>query len=61
VKELLGVFDVVRAEHEQMDADKFNDDGTYKAGTNQVRDGVWRNRPGAGEGAMVGGGRRAGG
>ena len=37
VEELLLVFDAVRAEHERMDADSFNDDGEYKSGTNQVR------------------------
>ncbi len=35
--ELLEAFDEVGKEHERMEADKFNDDGTYKAGINQVR------------------------
>jgi hypothetical protein len=34
--ELLAAFDSVRATHEAMDPDAFNDDGTYKGGINQV-------------------------
>jgi hypothetical protein len=34
--ELLAAFDAVRATHEAMDPDEFNDDGTYKGGINQV-------------------------
>ncbi len=34
--ELLGAFDEVGKEHERMEADKFNDDATYKAGINKV-------------------------
>ena len=37
VEELLAAFDEVGKEHERMEADKFNDDGTYKAGINKVR------------------------
>ncbi len=29
-------FDKVRAKHNEMDADEFNDDDTYKAGINEV-------------------------
>ena len=36
VAELLEAFDEVGKEHERMDAEKFNDDATYKAGINQV-------------------------
>jgi hypothetical protein len=36
VAELLEAFDAVGKKHEKMEADKFNDDGTYKAGINQV-------------------------
>ncbi len=36
VEELLAAFDEVGEKHEKMGADKFNDDGTYKAGINQV-------------------------
>jgi hypothetical protein len=35
--ELLADFDAVRATHEAMDPEAFNDDGTYKGGINQVR------------------------
>jgi hypothetical protein len=35
-RELLAAFDMVRMDHERMDAEEFNDDGTYKAGINQV-------------------------
>ncbi len=35
--ELLAAFDEVGSEHEGMDPKEFNDDGTYKAGINQVR------------------------
>ncbi len=48
--ELVGAFDVVRAEHEAMAAEMFNDDGTYKAGINQVNQ---RPREGGGEGHAV--------
>ncbi len=34
--ELLEAFDAVGKKHEKMEADKFNDDDTYKAGINQV-------------------------
>ena len=34
--ELLAAFDAVRATHEAMKPDEFNDDGTYKGGINQV-------------------------
>jgi hypothetical protein len=37
VGELLAAFDAVRATHEAMDPDAFNDDGTYKGGINTVR------------------------
>jgi hypothetical protein len=37
VEVLLQAFDEVGKEHERMEADKFNDDGTYKAGINKVR------------------------
>jgi hypothetical protein len=37
VAELLEAFDEVGKEHERMEAEKFNDDGTYKAGINKVR------------------------
>ncbi len=37
VAELLEAFDEVRAAHEAMPADAFNDDGTYKGGINTVR------------------------
>jgi hypothetical protein len=37
VAELLDAFDAVREKHEGMDPKEFNDDGTYKAGINQVR------------------------
>ncbi len=37
VAELLDAFDAVREKHEGMDPTEFNDDGTYKAGINQVR------------------------
>ncbi len=37
VAELLDAFDAVRGKHEGMDPKEFNDDGTYKAGINQVR------------------------
>jgi hypothetical protein len=36
VEELLEAFDKLGSEHERMEAEKFNDDGTYKAGINQV-------------------------
>jgi hypothetical protein len=36
VEELLALFDYVRATHEAMDPDEFNDDGTFKGGINQV-------------------------
>jgi hypothetical protein len=36
--ELLETFDEVRGKHEKMEADRFNDDGTYKTGINQVRE-----------------------
>ena len=36
VAELLAAFDALGKQHEAMEADKFNDDGTYKAGINQV-------------------------
>ncbi len=36
VAELLEAFDEVGKKHERMEADEFNDDGTYKAGINQV-------------------------
>jgi hypothetical protein len=36
VEELLLVFDKVRAEHERMDAGRFNDDDTYKKAINEV-------------------------
>ena len=39
MEELLAAFDALRAEHEGMDAAKFNHDGTYKGGINQVRRG----------------------
>ncbi len=35
--ELLEAFDEVRGKHEGMEAERFNDDGTYKTGINQVR------------------------
>ncbi len=35
-EELLEAFDAVGSEHEKMETEKFNDDGTYKAGINQV-------------------------
>ncbi len=35
--ELLEVFDAVRATHEAMVPEAFNNDGTYKGGINQVR------------------------
>ncbi len=38
VKELLGKFEELRREHEDMDAAEFNDDGNYKAGIIQVRE-----------------------
>jgi hypothetical protein len=37
VAELLEAFDEVGKEHERMEAEKFNDDATYKAGINKVR------------------------
>ena len=36
MKELLGKFEELRREHEDMDAAEFNDDGNYKAGIIQV-------------------------
>lgn len=36
VEGLLSALDAVRAEHEGMAAEEFNDDGTYKTGINQV-------------------------
>jgi hypothetical protein len=36
VAELLRAFDTVRATHEAMDPDEFNDDGTYQGCMNQV-------------------------
>ena len=36
VEELLAVLDAVRVQHEAMDPEMFNDDGTYKTGINQV-------------------------
>jgi hypothetical protein len=36
VAELLEAFDAVGKKHEGMDPTEFNDDGTYKAGINQV-------------------------
>ena len=39
VEELLKVFDAVRATHEAMDPEAFNDDGTYKTHINQVHSG----------------------
>ncbi len=33
---MLEAFDEVGEKHEKMEAEKFNDDGTYKAGINQV-------------------------
>ncbi len=36
LEELLLVFDTLRVEHELMDAGRFNDDGTYKKGINEV-------------------------
>ncbi len=38
VAELLKAFDMVREKHEGMDPKEFNDDSTYKAGINQVRE-----------------------
>ncbi len=37
MEELLKAFDGLRAEHEGMTADTFNDDSTYKRGINQAR------------------------
>ncbi len=37
VADLLKAFDAVGKKHEKMDPTEFNDDGTYKAGINQVR------------------------
>ncbi len=37
VEELLKAFDAVGLEHERMEAEKFNEDATYKAGIIQVR------------------------
>ena len=44
--ELLSAFDAVRAEHEGMAAEAFNDDVAYKTGINQVGGGArhWRLR-----------------
>jgi hypothetical protein len=39
VGELLAVFDAVRAKHEGMAAEAFNDDATYKGGIIQVEGG----------------------
>ncbi len=39
VEELLGEFDVVRLKHENMEADAFNDDVTYKTGIDEVKGG----------------------
>jgi hypothetical protein len=36
VAELLVVFDAVHTKHEAMDADEFNNDGTYQRGINTV-------------------------
>ncbi len=36
MEELLSAFDAVRATHEGMAAEEFNDDATYKAGIDQV-------------------------
>ena len=46
VAELLSAFDAVRAEHEGMAAEAFNDDVAYKTGINQVGGGArhWRLR-----------------
>ncbi len=57
VEELLVAFDALRTVHETMVAEKFNHDGTYKAGINEVprrHTGGWGVRWG-------GGGREAGG
>ena len=41
----MAVLDAVRVEHEAMDPEMFNDDGTYKTGINQVpRRGMLRQR-----------------
>ena len=40
LEKLLGAFDEVRREHECMQADTFNDDGTYKNRLNQVLSGL---------------------
>ena len=37
VAELLEALDDLREKHEVMEATEFNDDGTYKAGINQVQ------------------------
>ena len=39
---LLEAFDALRQQHAAMAADKFNDDGTYKAGIIQVPRVAWR-------------------
>ncbi len=45
--ELLAAFDAVRVDYEGMEAERFNDDGTYKEDINLVGEGAgWRNGEG---------------
>jgi hypothetical protein len=37
VEKLLSVFDEVRVKHEEMEAEAFNNDATYKLGIDEVK------------------------